>query len=142
MSGAKVINNPMGAFGYTDLRTQLFSEEAEFKAAGAIAGAPQVVGIGTDGTVTEIGTATAAALAIGIAVNNCASGEIAKVVVAGIAENVPVDGACAAGALLKRSVTTTGSVAASATPAAGETIGIAINASSSNTVDVWVCKAP
>ncbi len=142
MSGAKTINNPMGAFGYTDLQTQLHSQEAEFKTSAAIAGAPQVVAIGTDGRVAEAATDSTASLSVGIAVRNAASGKVVGVVVQGIAENVPCDGSVTAGALLKRSVTTTGSVAATASPAAGEAIGIAINASSSNTVDVWVCKAP
>lgn len=141
MSGAKQINNPVGAFGYTDLQTQLHSQEAEFQTAGAIAGAPQCVAINTTGKVIESATDSTASLTVGIAVRNAASGDIVGVVVQGIAENVPCDGAVAAGAILKRSVTTTGSVAATATPAAGEAIGFAINASSSNTVDVWVCKA-
>jgi hypothetical protein len=49
-----------------------------------------------------------------------------------------VAGAAAAGALLKRSVTTAGSLAATATPAAGEVIAISLAASASNTCDVWV----
>lgn len=142
MSGSKTITNPNGAFGYTDLQTKLPSVTGEFKTSAVIAGAPQVVSIGTDGTVAESATNGTASLCIGVATSNAASGDTVTVVLQGIAENVPCDGAVAAGDLVKRSVTTTGSVSATATPAAGEVLGVAINASSSNTVDVWVCKAP
>lgn len=136
------IINTNGAFGYTALQGNVWSLQAEFKSSAAIAGAPQVVSIGTSGTVAESATDGTASLCVGIAVDNGASGDTAKVVVLGLAENVPCDGSVAAGALLKRSVTTTGSVAATATPAVGEVIGVAIGASASNVVDVWVCKAP
>ena len=143
MSGAKTINNPNGAFGYTDLQNSLGSVELEFKTSAVIAGAPQVVSIGTTGLVAESATNGTASLVIGIArANASATGKTVSVVVLGIAENVPCDGAVAAGDLLKRSATTTGSVAATAPPAAGEVLGVAINASSSNTVDVWVCRGP
>ena len=142
MSGSKTINNPNGAFGYTDLQNGLWSLEAEFKTSAVIAGAPQCVSIGTTGLVAESATNGTASLVVGIArANATATGKTVSVIVMGIAENVPCDGAVAAGDLLKRSVTTTGSVAATATPAAGEVIGVAINASSANTVDVWVNKA-
>lgn len=137
----KQIHNPNGAYGYTDLQTQLYSIEGEFKAATAIAGAPQVVAIGTDGKIGEAATNSTATLTIGIAMRNAAINDTIGVVLLGIAENVPCDGAVARGDILKRSVTTTGSVAATATPALGENLGIAMNASASNTVDVWVCKS-
>ncbi|GIV04104.1 MAG: hypothetical protein KatS3mg015_2934 [Fimbriimonadales bacterium] len=140
MSG-KLIENPSGAFGYTDLRTQLWAQEAAFKASAAIS-ARRVVAIGTNGQIATAATNGTASLAIGIAQNAIASGATGMVIVQGIAEDVPCDGAVAAGDLLKRSATTAGSVAATATPAAGEVIGIAINASASNVVDVWVTKAP
>jgi hypothetical protein len=141
MSGSAQITNPNGAFGYTNLETKLFRTEAEFKTSAAIAGAPQVVAIGTDGTIAPAATDSTASLSVGIATRDAASGDTVKVVVYGIAENVPAAGAVTAGAILKRSATTTGSVSATASPAAGEAIGIAINASASNVVDVWVCKA-
>lgn len=133
----KTIGNPGGAFGYTDLQTQLYSTTAPFRSSAAITG-PAVVAIGTAGTIATAATDGTPSLAIGIAQDSIASGKDGVVVVNGIAENVPCNGAVAAGDLLKRSVTTAGYVAATATPAAGEVIGVAINASSSNTVDVWV----
>lgn len=142
MSGSKTVNNPNGAFGVTDLQSKLFSIEAEFKTSAAIAGAPQVVAIGTDGTVAEAATDSLGTLSIGVATRNAASGDTTGVVVLGIAENVPCDGAVTAGLLLVRSATTAGSVMASATPTIGQVLGFAINASSSNTVDMWVCKGP
>lgn len=140
MSGSKTITNPNGAFGYTDLQTKLPSWPGEFSASAAITG-PAVVAIGTDGTVATAATDGTAALTIGIAVESIASGDTGEVVCMGIAENVPAAGGVTAGALLKRSATTAGYVSATATPAVGEVIGVAINASASNTVDVWVIPA-
>lgn len=133
----KVITNPAGAFGYTDLETQLYSQTAPFVTSAAVT-AKRVVAIGTAGAVAIAATNGTASLTVGIASQAIASGSVGLVVVHGIAEDVPCDGTVAAGDLLKRSVTTAGSVATTATPAAGEVIGVAINASSSNTVDVWV----
>ncbi len=138
---AQPITNPNGAFGYTDLQTKVGSIQLPFKTSAAVS-AVQCVSIGTGGLIAESATDGTAHLVIGIAPKAIASGDTGMVVIAGMAENVPCDGAVAAGAILKRSATTTGSVAATATPAAGEVIGVAINASSSNTVDVWVCKSP
>jgi len=139
MSGSKIINNPLGAFGVTDLQNQLPSLEGEFKASAAIT-APKVVAIGTDGQVATAATNGTASLCVGVAIKDATSGGRAKVVYYGIAENVPAAGSVAAGDIVKRSVTTAGYVSATASPAAGEVIGVAINASSSNTVDIWVCK--
>ena len=138
--GTPTIVNPNGAFGYTDLQTKVGSLQMEFKTSAAVT-AIQCVSIGTGGLIAESATDGTPHLVIGIAPEAIASGDTGNVIVFGMAENVPCDGAVAAGAILKRSVTTTGSVAATATPAAGEVIGVAINASSSNTVDVWVCKS-
>lgn len=139
MSGSKTVNNPLGAFGVTDLQSQLPSLEGEFKASAAVT-APKVVAIGTDGQIATAATNGTASLCVGVAIKDAAASGRAKVVFYGIAENVPAAGAVAAGDILKRSATTAGYVSATASPAAGEAIGIAINASSSNTVDVWVCK--
>lgn len=140
MSGSQTITNPNGAFGYSDLRTKMFSLSAEFLASAAVA-ARRVVAVGTDGRVATAATDGTASLVIGIAQDAIASGDTGDVIVYGIAENVSADGAIAAGDRLKRSATTAGYVAATATPAAGEVIGVAINASASNQVDVWVCKS-
>lgn len=135
---SKVITNPTGAFGYTDLMTQDFSTTAPFVATSTVTG-PACVSINTTGNgVATSATNGTASLAIGIAVNSITSGQVGLVVINGIAENVPVNGAVAAGDLLKPSATTAGRVATTATPAAGEVIGVAINASSGGTVDVWV----
>lgn len=139
MSGSKTVNNPLGAFGVTDLQNQLPSIEGEYKASAAIT-APKVVAIGADGQVATAATNGAASLCVGVAIKDATSGGRAKVVYYGIAENVPAAGSVAAGDIVKRSVTTAGYVSATASPAAGEVIGVAINASSSNTVDIWVCK--
>lgn len=140
MSGAAQVTNPKGAFGYDDLESKLFRLTAEFEASAAITG-PAVVAIGTDGKIAAAATNGTASLSVGIAQRSIASGKIGSVVVLGIAENVPANGAVAAGDLLKRSATTTGAVAATNAPADGEVIGVAINASASNVVDVWVFPA-
>lgn len=137
---SQIINNPNGAYGYTDLATKGWQLQGNFKASAAITG-PAVVAIGTEGKVATAATDSTAHLSIGIAPFTCASGDTIPVILMGLAENVPIDGAAAAGVLVKRSVTTAGSVAATATPAAGEVIGFAIAASSSNTSDVWVMPA-
>lgn len=115
----------------------MFSQTAQFVTSAAVT-AKRVVAIGTAGLVAIAATNGTASLTVGIAQSAIASGQAGLVVTQGIAEDVPCDGTVAAGDLLKRSVTTAGSVSATATPAAGEVIGVAINASSSNTVDVWV----
>jgi len=139
MSGAQTIHNPNGAFGYTDLQNKLFHIEGEFKASAAIA-ARHVVGIGTDGRIVTQITNGTPSLVVGVAREAIASGDTGGVIVGGVAEDVPCTGTVAAGALLIPSGTTAGYVAASATPAAGAVVGVAINASASNTVDVWVYR--
>lgn len=134
--------NPADAFGYTDLQTTLPSTVDPFLAAGVQAAGPKVVAISTTGAIATAATNGTASLVVGVAINGASintSGSV-LVVTRGMAENVPCDGAVAAGDALKRSVTTAGSVATTATPAVGELLGYAINASSANTVDVWVCK--
>lgn len=135
----KPIGNPLGAFGYTDLQTGLWYQPAEFKSSAAIT-AKRLVSIGTDGRVATTATDGTASLVIGVAVSAIASASSGEVIVAGIAEDVSAAGAVAAGDLLKRSATTAGYVSATATPVAGEVIGVAINASASNVVDVWIAK--
>lgn len=129
-------------FGYSDLQTQILGFTGAFPTSASVTG-PVVVAIGTDGTVATAATNGTASLTIGVAINSQAAttGKACKVVILGIAENVPAAGAVSAGDLLKRSATTAGYVSATATPGAGEVMGVAINASSSNTVDVWVFPA-
>lgn len=134
--------NPAGAFGYTSLQTNLPSTVDPFKAAGVQAAGPAVVAINTVGAIATAATNGTASLVVGVAINGASintSGSV-LVVTRGCAKGVPCDGAVAAGDALKRSVTTAGSVATTATPGIGELLGYAINASASNTVDVWVTK--
>lgn len=136
----RTITNPQGAYGYTDLETQLYTEVATFKAGGVVT-EKAVVAIGTAGAASVAATDGTASLVVGIAQDAATTSGSFLVVVGGVAENVPCAGTVAAGDVLKRSVTTAGMVSATATPAIGEAIGFAINASSSNVVDVWVCKS-
>lgn len=135
------IGNPLGAFGYTDLQTQLWCLEAPFVTSAAVTD-KRCVAMNTIGQVAIAATNGTAALVVGIAQDAAPAGGVCMVIVMGIAEDVPCNGAVAAGDTLKRSVTTSGSVATSASPAVGELIGVAMNASASNVVDVWVCKSP
>ncbi|MCA9311409.1 MAG: DUF2190 family protein [Phycisphaerales bacterium] len=137
---ANPITNPLGFGGYTDFQTLVGGFDLEFKAGAAI-DAKQVVAIGTDGTISEAATDSTAALQVGISLDSASTGDVIKVRVFGAVDNVPAAGAVTAGLVLKRSVTTTGSVSATATPVAGEAIGFAIAASASNLVDVFVCKS-
>jgi len=140
MSGSATIVNASNAFQYTDLQTGVFSVQAEFKASAAIS-APRVVAIGSTGLIATAATDVTASLAIGVAIRAAsAAGKTIPVVIHGIAENVPVAGAVAAGDILIRSVTTAGFLSASATPGVGQALAVAIQASASNVADVWVSK--
>ncbi len=134
---ASIISNVTSAFGQTDLQTKTHPLTFAYEAADTVT-ANQVVAITTEGKVADAATNGTASLAIGVALDSAVTGDAAKVVVLGMAENVPAQGTIAAGALLKRSATTAGYVAATATPAAGEVLGVAINASAGGTVDVFV----
>jgi hypothetical protein len=139
--GSKTITNPAGAFGYTDLNTKLPQTVDSFVASAAITSPStgrKVVSVNTEGKVATSATDGVAALAVGVAFDTVVSGDVAQVITAGIAENVLAQGTIAAGDSLIRSGTTAGYVAASATPVAGTVIGVALNASSGGTVDVWL----
>lgn len=140
MAGAAQITNPAGAYGVTDGAQKFFRIEAEAVASAAITG-PAVVAIGTDGRVATAATDSTAALCIGVAQSSIASGKVGSFTVLGHAENVPAAGTVAAGDILKRSATTAGYVSTTTSAADGEVIGVAINASASNVVDVWVFPA-
>lgn len=135
--GEKQLLNPQGAFGYSDTVDKLPQTIHEFKAGAAI-DAKQVVVLQSAGTVIEAATDSTASLCVGISNEAAASGGTVSVVVYGICEDVPCDGSVSTSSVLKRSVTTTGSVAATASPATGESIGIGMTASASNLVDVYV----
>lgn len=126
-----------GADGYTDLTSKLPRRVDSFLASTTIT-AKTVVALNTDGTVSPAATNNTASLCIGIADAGASANQFVPVVTYGVVEDVPATGSVAASDVLKRSVTTTGSVAASATPAVGEAIGIAITASASNLAKVFV----
>src|SRR5690606_5641948 len=120
-----------------DLQQEVASLSFPYKAATDVA-AKRVVAIDTTGKVAVAATDSTASLCIGIARDAIAAGEDGQIIRGGIATDVPCDGAVVAGDVLKRSATTAGSVTATSTPALGEAIGVAINASASNVVDVDV----
>ena len=133
----RVITNPSGAFGYTDLEQTQWRLSAPFLTSAAVA-TKTVVAIGTDGKVATAATNGTAALAIGVTATAISSGYTGNVVLAGVVTGVTAQGAIAAGDVLKRSATTAGAVAATATPATGEALGVALAASSGGTVTMWV----
>lgn len=143
------ILNPLGAFGWTDMRTNLGGEPMIMKANGHIF-VDDVVSIDTSGRVVQAITNGTPSLIIGVAVAGpgttsdtsaiAGTGTPVQVVTQGLAENVKAAGAVAAGDILKRSVTTVGYVSATAAPVTGESFAVAINASASNTVDIWIGK--
>lgn len=145
MAGNKLITNPLGAFpasGQTVAQaTDIGYTSREFKASTTVTALNAVV-IATDGTYTVARSATdsTASLCIGIALEAGTSGTLVEVATEGLVKSVPVAGAVTAGAVLKISVTTSGSLSATATPATGEKIGVALAASASNVVDVLICK--
>lgn len=136
----KQLTNPMGAFGETDLTTELYCETAPFQTS-AVVTAGRVVAIGTDGTVAHAATNGVAALCVGIVDSNRGVNTAFStlVIIEGYASGF-ADGATTAGAVLIRSTTTAGYVMASATPGVGEAIGVSMAASASGRVDMWVSK--
>lgn len=135
-----MIVNPGGAFGYTDTQDTNWQLLVPMKASADIA-ANNVVSMGTDGTVAPSGTAGTPHLVVGMAVAAISSGKTGLVAVMGIVDGLVAEGAIAAAAILKRSATTIGAVAATATPAAGEVFGIALAASAGGVVKAWISKA-
>ncbi len=133
---SSVITNSNGAFGYTDLKTKLWHNDTPMLASAAVT-AGLVVALGTQGKVAVAATNGTASLVVGVCAGGAASGTTALVTTHGYASGL-AEGTIAAGDILKRSATTTGAVAATATPAAGEAIGVAINASSGGRVDMWL----
>jgi hypothetical protein len=94
----------------------------------------------TLGLVAHAATNGTASLCLGVALNAISSGGFTGlVIVQGYVSAFP-DGAIAAGDIVKRSVNTAGYVATTATPGVGESIGVAIAASASGRVDIWVAK--
>lgn len=115
--------------------------EFEYVATAAITAPAAVTSDTTGNKCTLAATDATAGLAVGICtVSAATTGSGAKVVTHGVVRNVPVDGAVTAGAVLKISTTTAGRLAATATPATGEKIAVALAASASNTCTVFVCK--
>lgn len=135
-----IVTNPQGAFGNSALGQQLGRVIWEFDTSAAVTG-PKVVSLTTEGKVATSATDGTASLCAGVALGTVASGDTAKVVVMGIVEDVPCDGAIAAGNIVKRSVTTAGSVAVTATPAAGEALGVALAASASNLCKLYLFRS-
>lgn len=133
----KQIANPMGAFGYTSL-DQLYQETAPSQASATVT-AGRVVSLGTQGKVAHSATNGTASLCLGIAYEDMTSGFTGDIIKYGYASGF-ADGAIAAGDILKRSTNTAGYVMATATPGIGESVGVAIAASASARVDMWVCK--
>lgn len=140
MSGQKIIHPAGGQFGYSTVDDKTPRQVDGYKASAAITG-PKVVALAAAGTVSTMGSGSAAITALGVCVNSPASGGTAQVVTDGIVSSVPCDGTVSANSVLIRSNTTDGSVKASASPAAGEVIGYALANSASNVVTMKVCKS-
>lgn len=139
------ITNPLGAFpvsGSTAAQSTVVGPQTKEMKASTTITALQCVSIATDGTYQVAPTATngTTSLVRGIALNSVTSGQVCDVQVAGLVKSVPVDGTVAAGDVLKRSTTTAGKLATTATPAFGDQVAVALAASASNVVDVWVTK--
>lgn len=131
------ISNPQGAFGQTASFDGVF---ISLVAAAAITG-PKAVSLAT--TVGQFTTAAtnAPTQCIGVLVGSVGSGASGIVTIIGPAAGVPCNGTVNQFDILKPSATTAGNVASTATPAAGEALGIAMAASASNVVTMWVSKA-
>lgn len=137
---SKQITNPQGAYGVTDLEQQSWQEAPSFKTSGVVA-AKNVVIIGTDGTVAAAATGSTASLTLGVALEAGTTGDTIRVVTNGLVTGLVAQGTINQSSPLIRSGTTAAAVAASAAPAAGEAIGVAIAASSGGLVTAWICKS-
>lgn len=135
--GQKQITNPGGAFGYTDNDQKFADDAVPFIASGAVT-AKTLVQINTDGTVTIAPTNGTASLCIGVARDAAATGSAVTVQRSGYVKGVTAQGAIAAGDVLKRSATTAGAVATTASPATGEAFAVAVAASSGGLVDIFI----
>lgn len=132
----RTIANPTGVYGQTPSPWQ---QTAPVRAASNITGPGVVAFASTTGTVALAATDSTASLCRGIAVESQTAGQSFNMVVRGDpGVAIPVDGTVAQGAVLKRSTTTAGRLAATATPAAGEAFAVALAASSANACRVWV----
>ena len=139
---SEAITNPLGFGGYTDLATLCEPRIRSFRAGGTVT-ALEAVYAGTNLRVAQAATDCTATKVVGIALDSATSGGIVRVVVWGPVEGVAISGSVTEGQPLKRSVTTSGRVAATATPGVGEMLGWAIAAGSgaNGTVSIFVEKA-
>lgn len=137
----KTIANPQGAFGVSDLEQNGWCNAPSFKAGGVIT-AKNVVVFSTDGlSVTAATTGSTASLQAGVALDSGVTNDTIRVAVHGVVKGCVAEGTISASGILKRSGTTAAALAATASPAAGEAIAVALAASSGGLVDVWVCKS-
>jgi hypothetical protein len=133
----RLVNDPSSVTS-SDLSAKTLPASRPLRASAAIT-AKRVVSYTTEANVATTATDGTPSLVAGIAVTAAAAtGDIVEVVWNGVVDNVPCEGTVSAGMLLTRSANTAGWVAATATPAEGEVVGVAINASASNVVDVLV----
>jgi hypothetical protein len=142
MAGSKTITNPGGAFGYSTLEQQGWSESGAFMVSTAAVAAKQVVQIDPAGNTCRVATTTPSPLQVGITLGPGGIGQVVNVAVQGSVAAVPYTGtAPVAGDILIQSATTAGRVAVSNTPGIGQSIGRAIGAGVGGLVDVWVGPA-
>lgn len=133
--GDKAISNPGQAFGYSSLDQQ-YQETAPLLATATVT-AGRVLALGTTAGVAQAATNGTASLCVGIAIEDATAGQTLDVIKYGYASGF-AEGAIAAGDVLKRSATTAGYVAATATPGVGETLAVALAASAAGRVDMWL----
>lgn len=131
------IRNPNDLGNWDNAEQEIPNEVHFFKTSAAVT-ANTVVSTGTTGLIATTATDGTASLCVGVAPQAIASGDTGPVITWGYVEGVTAQGTIAAGDILKRSATTTGALAATATPAAGEAIGVAIAASSGGTVKAFL----
>lgn len=131
---SNVVNNPQGAFGYTNIQSNNPPVTRAMKAGAAIA-ANVPVSVTSTGTV--ISTATDGVAIIGVSYNAAASGDNVLVITTGPAL-VLAGGATTLGTPVIRSATTAGYITSSAAPVNGTSVGFALGASASGSSWVWV----
>lgn len=140
------LNNPKGAYGFTDLQTVVGNFSIPMKAAAAVT-AKSAVQWATTATssgqiVTALTNGTLAAV-IGVALEDIAAGGVGNVAIMGAVDNVYLNGSCdTLFTPLKRSATTAGRLASTTTGSAYEVIGYALSTTTATTASIAVWLYP
>lgn len=139
----EALQNPSGAYGYSDYQTLIGNQSMIMRAGGAAITAKSVVQFATTATstgriVTALTNGTLSAI-VGIALEDIPAGGVGQVCMFGAVDQVYLNGSCdTLYTPLKRSATTAGRLASTTTPAAYEMVAIALSTTTATTASITV----